>query len=190
MAATPSVNSQLSETRELRKEVEQLRGEVEALKKAAKDTKTSLDWIAPDVLQNLNDIGTLKHTSVELDPAAPDKYAGVESGAGLLLVSLGKVEPYLDGYRVELKIANPYLMTFKGVDVSVTWAPRWKVNIDQFAEWIKKNRSQKFSFTDELVPGRWNSLSLILPSTKPDEFGYLSVSLDTNTISMRASLSK
>ena len=189
-APKPLVNSQTSNTAELKTEIAQLKKEVEELKKATKDLKASLDWVTPTVIQHMNDIDDLKHSSVTLDPALPEKYARVETDVGLLLIKIEKVEPYLDGYKLELGIANPHLMTFKGLEVSATWAPRLAAYGGKYSEWLQKNRTQKFSLTDDLLPGRWNSISLILPATKPEDFGYLRFSLDTNIISLGAALSK
>jgi hypothetical protein len=91
---------------------------------------------------------------------------------------------------VELQIGNPHQMNFTGFEVSATWAPRMSNYTSKLMEWFKKNREQKFSFTNQLAEGRWNSVSLILPSTKPEDFGYLSVSLDVNTVSLGAPLSR
>jgi hypothetical protein len=57
-------------------------------------------------------------------------------------------------------------------------------------EWLKKLRDQKLSFTNELVPGRRNTLSLILPTTKPEDFGFLCITLDVNTVSLGTAFSK
>jgi len=174
----PAVSTRDVAIEELQKEVEGLKETVDAL------------WLA--ISRHTDDIQALHHYFADLDPASPDKYSRTETGAGFLLMSLGKVEPYLDGYKVELRIGNPHQMDFKGFEVIASWGPRKMPSPGtvSIAEWLKKVRTQTFSFTNQLAGGRWNSVSLILPSTKPEDFGSLSVSLNVNTVSLGGPISQ
>jgi hypothetical protein len=160
----------------------------EQLKKEVVDLKKQIDNLWAQILDHMTEIENLKRASATFDPASPNKYLRVETDAGFLLVSLGKVEPYLDGYKVELLIGNPLAATFDGFEVRATWAPRLKDN-SGYLEWNKKKRNQIFSFTQKLITGRWNSTTLIFPETKPDQFGFLDVSLSVNTLSLGTPLS-
>jgi len=45
-------------------------------------------------------------------------------------------------------------------------------------------RQKELSLTEVLRPGSWNRLSFILAPAKPEEFGYLELSMETNNISL------
>jgi hypothetical protein len=132
---------------------------------------------------------TLKHESAEFDPASPNTYSRLDTEAGSILIVLGTAQPYLDGYKVELQIGNPLTLTFRGFGIAATWGPRWKDGND-FGEWLKKNKEKSFDFTDDIQSARWNSVVLILPDTKPQDFGFLRVSIKVNTVSMGSTSSK
>lgn len=163
---------------------------IEELQKEVKELKVTVDVLQTTVFRHENEIRTLGHGAASFDPARRDKYRRIETGAGFLLVLLGKVEPYLDGCKVELQIGNPHQMDFDGFKVSAFWGPRLTSSPDNSAEVVKKERNQEFSFTNQLARGRWNSVSLILPSTKPEDFGYLSVIVEVNGVSLGAAVSK
>jgi len=127
------------------------------------------------------EIYTLKHAEAELDPASPDKYQRIETTVGPLLVSLGKAEPYLDGYKVQLQIGNPLAAQFSGFTVSTLYAPR-KRKDENFLQWFKKRKSKEFVFTQTLISSRWNVVELIFPDVKPDAFGWLNVSISVNQV--------
>jgi Protein of unknown function (DUF3251) len=163
---------------------------IEKLQREVKELKETVDVLLSAVSRHENEIRTLGHAAASFDPARPDKYRRIETDAGFLLVLLGKVVPYLDGYKVELQIGNPHQMDFDGFKVSAFWGPRLTSSPDNSAEVVKKERNQEFSFTKQLARGRWNSVSLILPSTKPEDFGYLSVIVEVNAVSLGAAVSK
>jgi Protein of unknown function (DUF3251) len=136
----------------------------------------SAEDLAKEVAALKKEVADLKarYASAQLDPAAPNKYESLQTPAGLLLVSVSKVERQADGYKVQLSIGNPVLTTFKGFRLSVSWGPRGQ----------KKIKSQEFPFTKTLVSGHWNSVSLVLPDTKPEDFGALEVSIDVDSLSL------
>lgn len=148
--------------------------------KALQEQNQSL-WDA--VSKNNAAIKEIKRSSAELDPTTPGTWMPLQSDAGLLLVSIDKVEPYRDGCLVELNIGNTSIATFKGYAINAAWTHK-KANAEKWPDWFKSEKQQQFKFTDDLVSGRWNKAQLILSGTKPEDFGFLSVSLSVNTISL------
>jgi hypothetical protein len=103
------------------------------------------------------------------------------------LVSLDEVVPYLDGYRVILNVGNPLGATYVGFNVKVRWGPRYdwsKFDAVAYEKWEKSVQNKEVSFTDSLKPMAWNKVEIILAATKSDEFGFLEISIDTNTVSL------
>lgn len=169
-----------------RGEVDELKRQLENLTKQISDLQAEKKSSDEFMYQVWFDVSKLKKDSAELDPASPNTYIRVESDVGPLLVSLENAEPYLDGYKVHLTIGNPLSLTFKGFQIAATWAPRLSGN--DYAGWLKKQKKKTFSLTQDLLSGRWNAVTLILPETKAEEVGYLEVSITINTISLGAAL--
>ena len=161
--------------------VSQLEKRVSELEKELKDLKESHDGLESYALQQ---ISSLQHPSASFDPSSPGPYQLIDSSIGPLLVSLGKAEEYLDGYNVQLAIGNITAADLHGFKVSVKWAKRYKQEDGTYFDWYKNRNTKDFSFTGTLVSGRWNMFQIILPDTKPSEFGHLEISLETNAVSM------
>lgn len=162
----------------------QLEKRVLELEKELKELKGEHEWLQKYAFEN---ISGLQHSTVSFDPSSPGPYQMIDSSIGPLLVSLGKAEQYLDGYNVQLQIGNTTAASLKGVKISAKWARRYKTEDGAYFDWYKNRKTKDFSFTGTLLTGHWSAFPLILPDTKPSEFGYLEVSIDTNTVSMPTS---
>jgi hypothetical protein len=167
-------------------EVEELKKQIVALTRELSDLEEDKKASDSVMYQVWADVSNLKKASAVLDPASPNEYIRIESDVGPLLVSLKNVEPYLDGYKVQLTVGNPLSLTFKGFELAATWAPR--LSGTDYAGWLKKQKKKTFSLTQDLLSGRWNAVTLILSETKAEEVGYLEVSSTINTISLGVSL--
>ena len=179
----PSTASAGNKTAEdMKKELASLKGQLSAQAKQITELEDSLK----SVWQQIFELDKLKRESAEFDPASPNAYERVETSVGSVLVSMGKAEPYLDGYSVELEVGNPMVATFKGFKLSATWGPRLKKGENYF-DWFKKRKTKDFSFTEDLISGKWNATHVIIPDTKPEDFGFFEVSVSVNTVSLGTS---
>lgn len=112
-------------------------------------------------------------------------YQRLNANSGTFLVSLKNIERYLNGYKVTISIGNVSSATFKGFDLTMTWAtaePSIGANIDGWSKWYDSRKSKTETYTQELLPGSWNQVEMILLPVRADELGYLEVSLATNTV--------
>jgi hypothetical protein len=69
----------------------------------------------------------------------------------------------------------------------MTWAaaePSIGGNIDAWSKWYDSRKTKTEKYTQELIPGAWNQVEMILLPARADELGYLEVSLATNTVSL------
>ncbi len=66
-----------------------------------------------------------------------------------LFVACDKIEPYLEGYRITLKVGNPLAMTMLGLSGEIAHG-------ETFAAAIKT--SVRFDTTSELTPGSWTTI--------------------------------
>jgi hypothetical protein len=151
------------------------------LKALRDDCNVLLDWaVAADA--RLDTIE--RYRSAKLDPSSPGSYSKVETSVGFFLLSLEGAEPYLDGIKVKLEIGNPLALAFAGFQLSAKWGSRKPAGMAAIERWTTGLKSTSESYTQSLVPGKWNTVELILPSTKADQFGYLEISVGVDVVRM------
>ena len=133
------------------------------------------------------DIAQLKQDSASFDPASPGSYQRINTDVGPLIVSLGSIEPYLDGYKVQLKVGNPLSVTFNGFVVRARWGPRYEKGQD-YAAGQAATQEKNTSRVEKLIPGSFASVDIILPSTVAKNVGFLSVGISVDQLSVARSI--
>jgi hypothetical protein len=128
------------------------------------------------------------HTAV-FDPAASEGFSRLDTSVGSLAVSLEEVGPYADGVKLRFHVGNLTTATIKGATFKVKWGPRMPEAPDEsfltrYERWQKALREKEINVTKDLKPGTWNNVTITLPATRPDEFGYLELSMETSQISL------
>ena len=101
-----------------------------------------------------------------------------------MLVSLGKLDPYLDGYKVTLEIGNILSATFNGFDLTAIWGPRFKTGGD-YGSWNKARKMKTFSQLGNLLPNRWTDIEIIFPATEAKDVGSIEIQVVINKISLQ-----
>ena len=61
----------------------------------------------------------------------------------------------------------------------------FKVKGFNFSKWQAGLQEKEISLTDSLRPGAWNPVTFVLTPAKSDQFGYLELSMTTDTVSLR-----
>jgi len=178
-------DSQNSVIAEQAKEIADLRKKLDDLKK---DFELIRDYGLGGDSGLYQRVSALEHENATFDPSSPGHYQRVDTDTGLLLVSFEKAEPYLDGYDVQLEIGNLSAASLPGLKISAKWCKRYRKEDGNYFEWYRQRKTKEFSITGTLISGRWNIVHLILPDTKPSDFGYLEISIETNTVSMGKSV--
>jgi hypothetical protein len=179
--ASPKADSQNSVVAEQAKEIADLRKKLDELKK---DFEAVRDYGLGGDFGLYKRVSSLEHEAATFDPTSPGPYQRIDTEIGPLLVSLGKAEPYLDGYNVEIDVGNLSNATLVGFKISARWAKQYRQEDGNHFDWYSKQKKKELSLTGSLLSGKWNSVQLILPDTKPSDFGYLNISIETNTVSM------
>lgn len=167
--------------------IAELEKKIADLQSQVKKLQGSYDNFTTYAYRQFIELFSARHPTVEFDPSSPGSYQLIDSSIGLLLISLDNAEPYLDGYNAQLEIGNITGASLQGFKLSAKWAKRYKAEDNNYIEWLNKRKSKDYSFTGALLSGRWNIFHIILPDTKPSEFGYLEVSIETNTVSLSKS---
>jgi hypothetical protein len=141
--------------------------------------------------------------SIILDPSEKG-FSVLETNTGFFLVSFGNATPYLDGHKIQLNIGNPFQMDFNGIVSKVTYGRREpdfpdseKLSNEEYTKatnkwnkdyevWKQSLREKEISLLNTLLPGMWNKIEITLPSTKPEEIGYLKLSIRANQVSLNS----
>jgi TolA-binding protein len=168
-------NQQSRVVDELRKDLAELRQDVDSLK-----FELNLDETVIKMKQNKSD-------SISLD-LTQKSYQRLDADNGFFLVSVSDAVPYLNGYKIQLKIGNPSYATYKDYKLKLRWSKPYdwgKYTQDSYDEWNKAIHEKEISFPGTLDAGAWNEADVVLAPVTADELGYLTLSIDATTLSLR-----
>ena len=163
--------------------------------------KTDIEALQGRVRSLQNDLWRLqarvsRHDSVSLDPTEKG-YGRIDTTSGFFLVILNSAEPYIDGYRLQLRIGNPMAARYDGFKLTLSWqnpAPEQKPgeSDEQFQkreeEWLKEQPHEKeVSFTETLYPSSWNNVSVVISPASAEQLKTLGISsMETSQIALRS----
>lgn len=168
-------------------EIASLRSDVKALRAQLAELDKRLKTMTSRSLRLQFDVSDLKNRNltVSLDPAVPKQFQRLDSSSGFFIVSLQEVVPYLDGFRVTLHVGNLTSARYAGFKLNATWGPRYDWYTEEsYNKWESQKQTKEFSYTDVLLPGNWNKVDLLLPTTGPTQLGFIEVSIGTNLVSL------
>jgi hypothetical protein len=94
------------------------------------------------------------------------------------------VSQFGDGVKLKLNLGNLAAASIVGVTLHITYGPRAPMG-DAYAEWFTNLKKKDAEILETLVPGSWNPTTVVLPGIEAKNFGYVNVSIDTKTISLR-----
>ena len=99
------------------------------------------------------------------------------------MISCQGVEPYLQGYKLHLQIGNPTNLTVNNAQLGVRWGAAYEAEKD-FASWYKSLKETTLTLTENLKPGFWNDVDVIVSPATASELAYLKVSIKTDSVSL------
>jgi hypothetical protein len=135
------------------------------------------------------ELSNLQYASAEFDPSEAS-FQRIDSTVGTFAVSVQDVETFADGIRITIHMGNLTSARFTGAKLELQYGPRRSGSFENAAEmkkysdWFKSLQSKTENVVQELLPGNWNAVRIVLPNIKQEEFGYLSISVDTPQISL------
>jgi Protein of unknown function (DUF3251) len=126
---------------------------------------------------------------VEFDPSV-SSYQKLDGSLGAFAVSVEDVRQFADGVRVTLNLGNLTSATYSGATLILEYGPRAPSEEEMkdpaaAREWLGALQRKEENLTASLLPGRWNPVKVTLPKIDEKTFGYLSVRIRTNQISLR-----
>lgn len=123
--------------------------------------------------------------SISFDPSNATGFLHLRSNNGDFYIAIKKCEPYLDGIKVVINIGNPYFANFNGFNLHVEWGSREPADLSMYLNWFNKLNKKDFSFPNILRAGAWNEVSFVIAPAQSNSFGYISFSMNTDTISLQ-----
>jgi hypothetical protein len=110
-----------------------------------------------------------------LDISSPDSgYDFASNKCGAFLVSLKDVSPHLNGsFKATIRIGNISYATFNGFKIKYQWG--FLENTEQIKE---------LSFTENLNPGSWNTITAYLSAPPEEGENVLRIYIETDSISL------
>lgn len=114
-------------------------------------------------------------------------YGTISSNIGYFLISAEDVQPYLEGYKITLKIGNPSAMTFNGMTINLVY-PSLKSTTEGEGSTSKSfldysnNESSVSQFTEKFYPGRWTKIVVSLPRLSLAQLENLSGIIQANQV--------
>ena len=103
---------------------------------------------------------------------------------GPLTVSTRGATPYLDGYKVKLRIGNLTNANFNGAKVKLGWGPPFDAK--NYQEWSKAQKSKEVDITTKLASGAFTDVEVSLTPAKPEEVKSFTVGFTLNQLELRA----
>ena len=174
---TPSATPSSAE--EQQREIADLQAQVDALQK-----KVDYFGSRESVLSMRMDGKKDREDSVTLD-LAHSEYQRLDTNNGFLLVSAEPAVPYLNGYKILVKVGNPLSVSYSGLTAKIRWAKYYDSNQftpDSYADWQKSIQQKETSFPDVLEKGTWKKIELIVAPATAEQLGYLKLSINTKTV--------
>jgi hypothetical protein len=124
-----------------------------------------------------------RYRTATFDPA--DKgYARLDTSGGTFLVSVDDAKPFLEGYKLVLKIGNIQAVRYSSYTLKTSWGEKWDSGKQNYQKWRESLKTKEFRQTEQLVPGTWNRVELTLSPAKAAEIGYLEIEMVTDVVSM------
>jgi hypothetical protein len=102
-----------------------------------------------------------------------------------VFVSIEKIEPHLDGYKVALSVGNPSSVIFDGSQIEVEWGLPWGAKGRTSDEIRASRKTKKFSFPREFPPNTYTHIEVALTPATAEEVKTLQVGVNWNTIKLR-----
>lgn len=122
--------------------------------------------------------------SVWFDPQDDKKYQPVRGPAGPILVILEKVEPYLDGFTVHLRLGNPTAAGYSGFTADIKWGRKFV--LDKDADYYKLTE-KKIEAKDYLAPGSWTTVKFNVGPATPEQIRRIGFAPVFNSLNLRGS---
>lgn len=168
-------------------QVDKLEMEVESLKKQLESQQAEITEVSRRRFMDI--LARDQYQSATFDPAANEIYSRVDTTVGPFLMTVHAVSPNADGVKVILNLGNITTARYSGGKLHVKWATRepdqkMENYSSAYTKWIGSIQEREITFTESLIPGRWNKVTVVLPGVQANKFGYLNVSMEVSQLQL------
>lgn len=102
---------------------------------------------------------------------------------GPFTVSTRGATPYLDGFKVKLRIGNLTNANFNGAKLKVAWGPPF--NAQNVEEWSNAQKTKEIDMTTQFRSGAFTDVEIALTPAKADEIKSFTVGIELNQLALR-----
>ncbi len=121
--------------------------------------------------------------SALFDPQGQSGYQPIKAPAGVILMSLEKVEPYLDGFIVTMNIGNPSSASYTGLKGTIKWGRTFDLaKGDEHNKLLEK----EFDVPDQIQSGAWNLVRLNIAPAKAEDVRRIIVEPNFSRLNLRS----
>ncbi len=120
--------------------------------------------------------------TASFDPQDRPTYSPLKAPAGPMLLVLEKVEPYLDGFTVHLRVGNPTSANFSGMKGTVKWGRKYDSDKD---EAHNKLSEKEIELSDAFPTGAWTIAKFNIAPAKADEVRRIVVTPTFSSLRLR-----
>lgn len=129
-----------------------------------------------------------RYNKVYLDTSSKG-FQRLDTNCGTFWVMLEDVEPYTNGYKFVLSIGNPYYAVFSGVKTRARWGQAFEAKASEkdmsaYEAWEKTLKEKEETITNELRPGTWNKMTVILAPAKQEDLAYIEFSMTVEQVKL------
>lgn len=112
-------------------------------------------------------------------------YQSIETGTGIFLISVGKVEPTATGTRLQLNIGNPNYADYQDFQLKLIWGKKWVDGINTtYEQWRQSLSGAEYTFQGRLEKGKWNTVTIDLISPDKEPLDYLECELSVSSVEL------
>lgn len=113
-------------------------------------------------------------------------YGVAKTKFGPFTVSTRSATPYLDGFKVKLRIGNLTNANFNGAKLNVNWGPPLdEKNSKNLEEWNKNQRLKVIDLTTNFPSGAFTDVEIVLTPAKAEDIKTFTVGIELNQLSLR-----
>jgi len=150
-------------------QIEALEQKMRALSDQVADQKATIEVLKSAEALDRAQLDGINSTPAWLDTDTHN-YNTARNQFGTFPISIEKIEPYLDGYKVSADIGNLTSSTFSGAKVTLGWGAS----------------SKEFDLTTDFYPDRWTQVELVATPAKASDMKLLTVGVAFDVIRMGA----
>jgi len=151
------LSRQVEEIQDLKASLSRLQSEISTIK----SKQLELEWA--------NMYEDYQHTAF-LKPG-DSGYSTIKFPMGVLTVSLDDIKQYANGSKVRIRFGNTLYTSLSGVKAKLEWG-----SIDSNGTVIDNPLNTKdVSFTEDLKPGAWTSVYVVLDNIQPSDLGFIRI---------------